>query len=92
MDWKSDAVVQRRSQIAWRTFGADGVVLNLESEMMSGLNESAALVWEWLGSPRTVGHLMNLFASEFDLSPQEAEADLHHFLSELAERGLVAWS
>ena len=48
------------------------------------LNEVGALVWELLDGQKTLGHIRDAVVAQFEVSTQEAQADIFEFISQLA--------
>lgn len=53
------------------------------------LNEVGGHIWELIDGVRPVREIRELLVEEFEVSPQEAEADLLTFLGQLQEIGGV---
>lgn len=53
------------------------------------LNPVSALLWQMLQTEKTVDELINGVTSEFDVSREEARADIIEFLSQLEELRLL---
>ena len=49
------------------------------------LNEVAAFVWEQLDGEKTLLDVRNMIVEEFEVSPEQAQADLCDFVSQLKE-------
>jgi hypothetical protein len=56
------------------------------------LNNAGSLIWNLLGSPRTVTQLSIAFAKEFGVEPQMVWWDVADFLNEMAAVGMVELS
>ena len=60
-----------------------------EVESIYTLNEVAARVWELIDGQRRVGEIRDVIVAEFEVSPEEAEADVVEFLGQLEHVGAV---
>ena len=49
------------------------------------LNEVAAFIWEHLDGKKTLLDIKNMVLDEFQVSPEQAQADLREFVSQLKE-------
>ena len=49
------------------------------------LNEVAAFIWEQLDGEKTLLDIKNMVLDEFQVSPEQAQADLCDFVSQLRE-------
>ncbi len=52
------------------------------------LSGVGATIWEALVSPRSFQELLELIVSEYEVTPDQARADLEKFLSEMIAAGL----
>ena len=55
------------------------------------LNEVASLIWQLIDAPTPVEVVVARIGEEFDVSPDQAAADVTAFLDELAGLGLVRY-
>ena len=69
--------------------GGEVVILNLGDDTYYGLTEVGAFVWNLLQEPRTLQDLRDAVTAEFEVSPEESEADLVRLMGELEGRSLV---
>ena len=53
------------------------------------LNEVSSLLWEELKTEKTFDELVNAILGSYEVSKEEAEADLKEFLMQLIENGLL---
>ena len=53
------------------------------------LNETGDLLWERLGSPRTLEDLARILTAEFDASEEQARADVEQFLTAMHDISAV---
>jgi hypothetical protein len=60
-----------------------------EVESIYTLNDAAARVWELLDGERRVDEIRDQIVAEFEVSPEEAEADVVEFLRQLEAVGAV---
>lgn len=86
--------VEKRRQAAVMTAlenGEDvddsGTVILLLSGMMHQLNLVGGLIWQACDGNRTLSDISAELAREFTVEPQEVEADVAEFVTDLAERG-----
>jgi hypothetical protein len=81
-------VLRPAKSVAWQTIGEEGVVLDLDGGRSFGLNPAAALVFSLLETRREEEIAAEL-VRHFEVSAEEARADVAAFMSALRERGLV---
>jgi hypothetical protein len=58
-------------------------------EGVDSLSETATVVWELLGTPRTLGSLVDLLAEAYAAHRENIAADVELLVEELIERGWV---
>ncbi len=64
-------------------------ILHTERAIYFGLQGVGAWIWDALEQPRSVADLCESIESEFDVSPDECQADVVQILANLREEGLV---
>lgn len=67
----------------------DVVILNTEEGLYQGLDGVGPRVWELLQEPKRARTIRNLIAAEYEVDPEECEADILQFLEALAADGLI---
>ena len=67
----------------------EGVLLNLDTKHYYSLNESGALLWEWLLNGMSLTEMSHALQGQYDLTSEEAVEEVLTFLSELHEDGLI---
>jgi hypothetical protein len=60
-----------------------------EEPSIFALNEVSGFIWETIDGKRPVHQIRDAVVQEFDVSPEQAEADLLDFLQQLAEVGAI---
>jgi Coenzyme PQQ synthesis protein D (PqqD) len=75
--------------VVYRDFAEETVILNLESGMYHGLNQTAARMLEVLRASPTVGGAIDELASEFGQPPETIRGDVVTLCQALADRGLI---
>lgn len=81
--------IRRNPDVAWRTFDGQGVILDLDSGKVLGLNGVAARIWELLEQPTTLDAIAEEISSEFSVSLEEANSDSGEFIESLKSKGLL---
>ena len=67
----------------------EAVVLGLAKGMYYGMGEVAARIWGLLQEPRLLGEVRDVVVAEFEVSPEQAAADIVAFVDELIAEGLA---
>jgi hypothetical protein len=75
-----------------RVVGEDGVLVHLDSSRVIVVNEVGRYIVQLLDQPTSRKALIASLVAEFDVSAEQAEADLDLFLGELANEQLVEHS
>ena len=84
---KDEAIVARR-------IGDEFILVPIrqqagEVDSIYTLNEVGARVWELLDGQTSLGEIRDAIVQEFEVGPEEAEADLVAFVQQLARVGAV---
>jgi len=77
------------SRCTWQVVEGEAVLLDLQGKRLLGLNRAGSFVLPLLDGARTVAGLAVSMAERFGIELARAEADLRHFLTELARRGFL---
>lgn len=64
-------------------------ILHTERAIYFGLQGVGAWIWDALEQPRSVADLCTSIEAEFDVAPDECQADVVQILANLREEGLV---
>ena len=60
-----------------------------DMESIYTLDEVGAFIWELIDSQKTVGDVKAAILNEYEIAPEEAEADLLEFLQQLQAIGAI---
>ena len=80
----------RNPELVWRPLDEELVVVRPSDGQIRVFNEVGAFIWQSMDGQNTVSGLAELVCAEYQVSLQEAEADVQAFLGELADDGLVS--
>jgi len=85
-----DRVYQKNQNFVFRKIDNDTLLVPIKNNVgdlncIYNLNEVGAFVWEHLDGEKSAQDIKNLIIAEFDVSIQEAEADLEKFVMQLSE-------
>ncbi|MGH7896443.1 MAG: PqqD family protein, partial [Candidatus Binatia bacterium] len=81
--WRvSDDVIARR-------LGDEVIVVQLKTDRVYALNDSAARIWELVASGRSVREIQRAVAEEFAVDPAILERSIRRLLSRLNSRRLL---
>lgn len=88
-----ESILSRSERVAWREIDGEGVLLDPKRGMVSGLNDSACVLWESLDGVTALGKQVQTYIiAEFDVSYEDALRDAVELMSQLMEDGLVVRS
>jgi len=71
--------------------GGEIVILDLKSEQYFGLNEVGARIWQLLAAHGDLQQAFDAVAKEFDVTPDQLEADINILIEELNNSGLISY-
>jgi hypothetical protein len=75
--------------VVFRNLGDETVILSIGSGLYFGLTPEGSRIWELLDQGRSLGAILEILITEYDVSAHEAKRDLDRLISELTSRGLV---
>ena len=88
----SDKKISLASRVRHRAVGEDGVLVNLDSGRVIVVNEVGLYIVQVLDQAMSRKELAASVAAEFDVSADQAEADLDRFLGQLDDEQLLGQS
>ena len=65
------------------------VILELESGVYYGLNETGSLIWSLLQSDKSLVEIQELILAEYDIEPEQCTQYIIKLVKKLEEKGLV---
>jgi hypothetical protein len=72
------------------SLGDEVVILNHKDGVYYGLEEVGMLVWEQLqAAPQTVAELADKVCEDYDIAPENCQADIQNLLNDLVKEKLV---
>ncbi len=87
----SGKTISLTSRLRYRAVGQDGVLVHLDNGRVIVVNEVGLRIVQLLDKPMLRQNLTASVAAEFDVSADQAEADLDLFLAELDEEQVLEW-
>ena len=67
----------------------EAVILQLQDGMYYGLDPVGASIWKFIQTPKTITEVRDAIVEEYDVTPEQCEADLRALLAEMKEQRLV---
>ena len=83
------ARVRVPQEVVFRSFPKETVVLNLETGLYHGINPTGGRMLETLAKVGSVSEAATALAAQYEVPPEELQADLCGFCEALLERGLL---
>jgi hypothetical protein len=88
------AVFQRRGDIVSRDVAGERLLVPIRGDLAAGqrvftLNPVAACVWDGLDGAKNLGEILQGVVERFDVSREEAEADIGELMNALQEQRLL---
>jgi len=67
----------------------DMVMLSIETGNYFGVSGVGPFIWELMGSPQTLGQLVDAVCAEFEVDAETASVDIETFLGNLRQNGMI---
>ena len=80
---------RRSDAVVFQEIGGEAVLLDLASEKYFALNPVGTRVWTLIGEGAPLQSAYETLLGEYDVAPEQLEADLIALIDELAQAGLV---
>jgi hypothetical protein len=84
-----DSVIQVAKEQVSCDLAGEAVILCLKSGHYFGLNEMGTRIWNLIQEPSTVGAVFEAVLQEYDVTPDQLEADLLALLEKMAINELI---
>jgi Coenzyme PQQ synthesis protein D (PqqD) len=85
---KYDTVSVSSHQVS-TTLGNECVILELQAGTYFSVNDVGTAVWNYLQQPRLVSDVIAHIVTKYEVSADQAEAEILSFLQNLVDKGLV---
>lgn len=80
----------RDGAVAWQEVDGETILLDLEASAYLGTNASGSVLWSGLAAGSTRQELVDRVCTRFEVTEEQAAADVDTFLQTCAERGYLA--
>lgn len=84
--------LRRNDDYVWRDIGGEVVILNAEGTQVCLLNETAATIWTLCDGERDLTAIAHAIQGQYEVSHDEAVADVEAFAQQLVASGLAGWA
>lgn len=82
-------VVGISPNVVFRTLDGEAVLLNLQSGVYFGLNETGTTIWNILSENGSLETTHSLIVRQYTVEPEVAKRDLLQLTAALLEKGLI---
>jgi hypothetical protein len=76
----------RNKQVNWRKLNNEAYLISVDKHNVHLLNNVGGFIWKVLEQTLTVGELVQRVCAEYEVTPEEAQADICSFIDKM--RGL----
>lgn len=87
---KEDAKPKRNPMAAWTQVSGELMVITPENSVLHRFNETGTFIWQHLDGEHSLAEIAGLVAAEFEVSLEEANADVMEFVSKMLQDKLLA--
>ena len=75
--------------VHYRSLDGEGVLLDSRGDVYLGLNGTGAVIWESVATGGTVEDAARELTTRFEVSLEQARADVESFVERLTSRGIL---
>jgi hypothetical protein len=83
------SIVAQRRDVLTTIVDGEVMALNVDSEMIIGLDPIASRIWDLIAEPVSIGAVCDMLVCEFEVEPETCLKDLLATLEDLATDGLI---
>lgn len=81
----------RTKDTAYKTIMDEIILLNLHNGFYYSANEVGSRIWDLCDGTRTINELSTILSEEYDISIDQASADLREFIEDMHREGLITF-
>ena len=82
-------IYKTTDEVTWRDVNGELVVLRLTSGEYYSFNSVDRLTWMSISEGKSITEIIDTIASEYDVTPEQAESDVHSFVEGLLTNNLL---
>ena len=87
-------VYQKKGEVVTRKIAGEVILVPIRGKLADmqrifSLNPVGEFIWEHLNGERNLGEISEALLAVFDVGREQADADVHDFISQLLKEGLV---
>lgn len=83
-------MIERKGDWLSARVGDEIMMMSPEHGKYIGMNEVGARIWELIETPADIATVCATLVREFEVSPEDCEAEVGSFLAEMEKHGAVA--
>jgi len=87
-----DRFQPREQEVASKVIDGEAIIINLANGVYYSIDKVGALVWELLQSGCTLEQVINTVTAQYDVTGEQAEANIRELVEELVQEDLVVSS
>lgn len=72
-----------------RIIDGQAVILSFVENSYFGLDEIGTEIWDWIASGLSTSQILDNIVSNYEVTPEQAEQDLHALLEDLQKHKLI---
>lgn len=89
MGRRRNGIVTLSSEVLFQEVADEAVLLDLKGERYFGLDPVGTRIWQLLQAQAGLEQVRSALLAEYDVDPEQLDADLDRLLGQLEEAGLV---
>ncbi len=80
----------RANRVVWQNIDGEVVIADIDGSTIRILNETASLIWALADGTRQTEDIVPEVCDKFEVTPEQARADVMEFCQELLQAGLIS--
>lgn len=86
----STQLIPNEAEVAASVVDGEAIIINLSNGIYYSLDGTGGFIWELIAARRTVADIADAILEQYDVSAEQAAADLERLVSELISEKLVS--
>ena len=83
---------QIASELLWRYVDDNAVIVSPSIGKVRVFNDVGTTIWKMLAENSSITDIQTYLVQHYEVTPEQAKADLQHFLEDLTSRDLLIWT
>ena len=81
--------ISRHPDMLSAEIGGEAVMMSIENGAYFGLNPIATRIWDLIEKPSSIAELVQAITDEYEVSGEQAAADVQEFVADMVTRGIA---